>query len=523
MVSMQLAALLLAVTGVGDVVLLDFSADWCGPCRSMEPVIHQLQAAGYPVRKVNIDQERALANKFGVQSIPCFVMIADGKEVGRVVGPASRAELEGMYAKARAQTAQSSAAQPQSQAQGQQFAQPSRQSAGPRDPFGRPNGMPGGVTSVAQTGVQSPEPSFNSAPANTSNPVNWQASNDNSKNVCPVGPGVTHAQLIAYTVRLTIEDPDGFSYGTGTLIDARKGEALVLTCGHIFRDSKGNGKVTVDMFAPGAPQKVPGRLVSYDIKRDIGLISFKPGITILPARLAPESHRANRGDKVFTVGCNNGANPTVEESQVTSIDKFRGPANLQVAGQPVQGRSGGGLFSADGLVIGVCNAADPADNEGLYAASATIREQLDQSRLSDIYRSANEATGTALAATATPPAMPARMPLTRTPAASPDVSVVATSNAISDNTLQTLSASERATLAELQRVDGDAEVICIVRSRNNPKAKSEIIVLDKASPEFLKQLAAERNPQQDRHLTSFEVPRGDANHPVAPYASYGRR
>lgn len=517
MVSMQLAAVLLAVSGVGDVMLLDFSADWCQPCRQMEPVVHQLQAAGYPVRKINIDQDRALANKFRVSSIPCFVMLADGKEVARS-GPASRAELEAMFAKARAQVAQSQGAQSQG-AQAppqQQFAMPSHQSAAPRDPFGRPNGMPGGVTSVAQTGIQSEMPA--ASPASTG----WQGSQQEpSKNVCPVGPGVTHAQLIAYSVRLTIEDPGGFSYGTGTLIDARQGEALVLTCGHIFRDSKGNGKITVDMFAPGAPQKVPGRLVSYDLKRDIGLISFKPGITVTPARLAPESHHATRGDKVFTVGCNHGANPTVEESQVTSVDKFRGPANLQVAGQPVQGRSGGPVFSADGLVIGVCNAADPADNEGLYAALPTIREQLDASRLSDIYRNANEAASTALAATATPPAMPARMPQTRTPVAGPDVNVVAT-NSVSENPLQTLSASERATLAELQRVDGDAEVICIVRSRNNPQAKSEIIVLDKASPEFLRQLAAERNPQPDRRLTSFEVPRNDPHLPMAKYFGPGR-
>lgn len=501
MVSMQLAAVLLAVSGVGDVVLLDFSADWCAPCRSMEPVIHQLQSAGYPVRKVNIDQERALANKFGVQSIPCFVMIADGKEVARSVGPTSRGELEAMYAKARAQTAQSQGARAP-----QQFAAPSRQTGGSRDPFARNNGMPGGVTSVAQTGMQAESPA---------DQASWQAATVQSKNVCPVGPGVSHAQLIAYSVRLTIEDPDGFSYGTGTIIDARQSEALVLTCGHIFRDSKGNGKISIDMFAPGAPQKVPGRLVSYDLKRDIGLISFKPGVTITPARLAPENHRATRGDKVFTVGCNNGANPTVEESHVTSIDKFRGPANLQVAGQPVQGRSGGPVFSADGLVIGVCNAADPADNEGLYAALPTIREQLDVSRLSDIYRSANDAASTEFAATATPPAMPPRMPMTRTPAAGPDMSVVATSNAVGEATLQTLSASERATLAELQRVDGDAEVICIVRSRNNPQAKSEIIVLDKASPEFLRQLAAERNPQPARHLTSFDVSRADANSSMA--------
>ena len=51
-------------------------------------------------------------------------------------------------------------------------------------------------------------------------------------------------------MRLTIEDRDGFSYGSGTIIIARQGEALVLTCGHIFRDSQGKGKILIDVFGP---------------------------------------------------------------------------------------------------------------------------------------------------------------------------------------------------------------------------------------------------------------------------------
>src|SRR5690606_24505461 len=57
--------------------------------------------------------------------------------------------------------------------------------------------------------------------------------------------------LIASSVRLTISDPTGVSYGSGTLIDARAGEALVLTCGHIFRDSQGKGGIAIDMLGPG--------------------------------------------------------------------------------------------------------------------------------------------------------------------------------------------------------------------------------------------------------------------------------
>ena len=71
--------------------------------------------------------------------------------------------------------------------------------------------------------------------------------------------GVTSQALIESSVRLNIADPAGSSYGSGTIIDARQGEALVLTCGHIFRDSKGQGTITVDLFGAGAAQKLPGR------------------------------------------------------------------------------------------------------------------------------------------------------------------------------------------------------------------------------------------------------------------------
>ena len=67
----------------------------------MEPTVHQLQAAGYPVRRVDVDQEKDLARRFNIQSIPCFVMVANGTEVGRIVGPTSAAQLQQLMAAAR--------------------------------------------------------------------------------------------------------------------------------------------------------------------------------------------------------------------------------------------------------------------------------------------------------------------------------------------------------------------------------------------------------------------------------------
>lgn len=70
-------------------VLIDFFADWCGPCKMLSPVIFEVaeEADGkFIVGKVNVDEEAELASEFGVSSIPTLVVIKDGKVVNRGVG-----------------------------------------------------------------------------------------------------------------------------------------------------------------------------------------------------------------------------------------------------------------------------------------------------------------------------------------------------------------------------------------------------------------------------------------------------
>ncbi len=69
-------------------VLVDFWADWCGPCRMLAPVLEQLEAERPDVRvyKVNIDEEEALARRYGVMSIPTVILFQNGQEKNRSVG-----------------------------------------------------------------------------------------------------------------------------------------------------------------------------------------------------------------------------------------------------------------------------------------------------------------------------------------------------------------------------------------------------------------------------------------------------
>ncbi|HEX3870204.1 MAG TPA: trypsin-like peptidase domain-containing protein [Pirellulales bacterium] len=458
MLSFQAVVCALAMTAGGETVLLDFSADWCGPCQQMQPVVRQLAAAGYPIRAINIDQQPGLAGRFGVTSIPCFVMLVDGREVDRVAGATSQARLEQMLQAAGSARAKT-------------------------PPIAR---------------AQSPEPSTPPSTARPSSPLAALAAVQQPGMQRPGIPGLVRvsatrtkevdARLIASTVRLRITDADGSSVGSGTIIDSRAGEALILTCGHIFRSSQGKGKIAVDLFGNDAAQGLPARMVGYDLEKDIALVSIRPSVPVTVALLAELDYKAKQGEPVISVGCDHGADPTVQRTRVTAIDKFLGPSNLQVDGQPVQGRSGGGLFTADGRVIGVCNAADPADNEGLFAALTTIYGQLDKLGLSEM-----------LASTGAPPSIPKRMPPAAAAAPSPAPATPGSTNDAG------LSPSESDALAEIRARSEGAEVICIVRSLTDPRAKSEIIVLDRASAKFLEELAADRARQNQRQLTELRT------------------
>lgn len=78
------------------VVLVDFFATWCGPCRALMPIIEQIaiERADVKVCTVNVDEQRELAERFRVVSIPTLLLMKDGEIVNRVQGARPRAVLD---------------------------------------------------------------------------------------------------------------------------------------------------------------------------------------------------------------------------------------------------------------------------------------------------------------------------------------------------------------------------------------------------------------------------------------------
>jgi thiol-disulfide isomerase/thioredoxin len=488
----------------GEVLLLDFAASWCGPCKQMAPLVAEVASAGWVVRHVDVDRETDLVRRFAVTGVPCYVLLVKGHEVGRINGATTRGELENLLAKAAAPlggtapVAAAAAATDQPAVAGVPVPlAPADAHLATDPPPSAPARTPAAVEPAMPQSFAAVTPVPDATPAM---PVS--AGDSGSR-------AALEQRLLAATARLRVEDSSGVSWATGTVIDCRQGEALILTCGHVFRDSQGKGRIEVDLFGPQGPRGMAGQVISWDLKRDLALVSIFTEATIDPVRVGGTDRATAVGAAVVTVGCNGGKDPTIHHSRITAVDKYLGPSNLQVAGQPVQGRSGGGLFAIDGTLIGVCNAADPADNEGLFAALPSIHDQLDEAGLTFVYRNVYPSGGLDVAAAGPHlPNMPAEMPSvsfdrrdradavpTASTSALPDAGAMPTAAAAVAATSRleappaTLSAGEAALIDHVRQHGGKAEVICIVRPHGSADSSSEVFVLKGARPDFVDHLS----------------------------------
>ena len=77
-------------------VLVDFWAEWCGPCKMVAPILEEIateQAGKVRVAKVNVDENPVLATKFNVMSIPTMIVFKDGQEAQRLIGARGKPQL----------------------------------------------------------------------------------------------------------------------------------------------------------------------------------------------------------------------------------------------------------------------------------------------------------------------------------------------------------------------------------------------------------------------------------------------
>jgi S1-C subfamily serine protease len=405
-----------------DVQLLNFTGSQCPHCQKMEPVLGQLEQQGIAIKDINVEQHVDIARRFRVEAIPTYIVLVNGQEAGRVVGATSYDKLLAL--------------------------------------------VPHGKTTpeITETAVRGQSPEVANPPENRLNSMfskgNGAPSNTNNTELTAV-----QARALAASVRLKVEDARGHSIGSGTIIDIHDKEALLITCGHIFRQSAGKGKIVVELFQPQMEQ-VTGELIGYDLERDVALVSFTSQQQLTATQVAGISHKIAANENVFTIGCDHGTEPTVRPTQVKSVNRYTGFPNIEVAGTPADGRSGGGLFTTTGELIGICNAADATDNEGVYAGLPTVHWQLDRVGLASLYNAANnenfavananyEAPVRELAAVQPPPVF----------------------------------TQEQVPANRLPSEASDLEVICIVRSRKNPEAKRQIYVLDNVSHQLLRDMA----------------------------------
>ncbi|MFK7769179.1 MAG: trypsin-like peptidase domain-containing protein [Mariniblastus sp.] len=365
-------------------MLFFFTNHGCAPCKQVEPAIETLKGEGYPVETIHLNNDPAKAQRymqeFGVTHTPTVVLISGGKLQGRHKG----IDIDAPTLKKWFQLVGVSS--------GRNLEAPDRSNTA----VGTKVVLAGGNQPLYQSNV---DRAGSNRPTKDSNWASLDAFAQGGRSVSsnfstPTMIKGTRRPANAYeqramraTVRLRVEDPEGISFATGTVIHNHKGECLVMTCGHVFRDAGGKGVITAEYdFESGAPKTAPGELIYYDAKaRDIGLVTIRTNSNIVPVPIADRQASIVRGQDIFSVGCDHGETPTIRRSRIKNKALYDGAVKYDIFGRPVDGRSGGGLFTAAGELVGVCNAAAVEVDEGIYTALDTVYWQIAAVNLDHLF------------------------------------------------------------------------------------------------------------------------------------------
>ena len=363
-----------------------FTSDGCAPCEVVKPSIAKLALAGYPTTTIHVRKQPQWAQHFRISRTPTVVLVQHERAVGRREGMIRHDELLDWFETINYRPQTASEFAQSNLAQSKLAPQP----VGTKVVLDNQSSLNDKATkSISAEAFRSP-----TMHQGTTQPTN-----------------AAESRALAATVKLQVEDPEGISYATGTVIHTHKNESLVMTCGHVFRDSEGTGVIEARYgFDQPSQKSGPGELIFYDADaRDIALVVIQTEGRPLPAvEVASRKTIVSKGDKAFSIGCDNGEDPTIRHTQIKNRASYDGAIKYDIFGRPVNGRSGGGLFTPSGQIVGVCNAAVVDVDEGIYTALDTIHWQLAKVKLDHLFDPA-----TALAMVSPSPATPQRDALTQ--------------------------------------------------------------------------------------------------------------
>ncbi len=322
--------------------LLYFHAPWSGPCRQMGPEIEKLTRRGYPIRSFNIDDSdlARLARRFGIITVPTLVRIDPSeRELGRVSGYLTAARVAEFYNN-------------------------------------------GGAVPSAPAPVEGKawEPRLTLP----TQPMPWKT-----------------------VVRIKIKHSlNEWGFCSGTIIDSTDSDATILTCAHNL-GIKGRPTpdpkdyrvpIAVDLFdgqlsvshpavVRTAVNDLSGDLIACDSNSDLALIRIRPDRRLEASRVAPPDWKPVRAMRMIAVGCSQGNDATAWDTVILDphvqmyMDTMQTVHAIKCQHQPTEGRSGGGLFTSDGYLSGVCTFAVPQDHTGLYSGPDSLHAFLDRNGL----------------------------------------------------------------------------------------------------------------------------------------------
>ena len=452
--------------------VLEFSGKTCPPCQQVAPIVAKLEREGLPIRKVDVEEERSLAEQYQVSSIPTFILIVDDREVERMSGAQAEGRIRQMLARVP-KPARAPANDRLAVDLGDSAPLPRPEVTVPTEP--RPTKKAYDNTVAGQD--ESPQRlwPFSKKPQPQAPPT---VRGNNPQPMPNVGALATAPVVpMDSSVRLRVMTGNKLVRGSGTIIESQAGRTTILTCSHISRGATDDTKVEVDLFRDGQPVTYVGTLVGSDPEADIGLITIRTDEAFPATPLASASLIPAIGAKVVSIGCGGGEVPSREQLRVTDVNRYKGPDTLVCTGIPVQGRSGGGLFDESGALVGVCFAADETGKSGVYCGVKPIYALLAKYEMGHLIPSSGEEAALADSEVGESAAeMPGETrvgdeaPLASLPSSEP-------ANPATVPPSQAPSAEEFAA--------DDAEVVVVIRSRSAGSAGDKVILIHKPSRKFL--------------------------------------